>query len=174
MPPSNLGPRASIATQWHCVGSPTACAPAVEQELQHAAHVVGRAADKEVVGRRAPRLAQPVEVRLEAAGGDDERLGANLALRTRASAWRDEAAVVELEVDHLGVVGDLDAERLGGGVVGVQSALPPPRKNALVRESCSVPPSGGWKRTPCSFIHGTWLGARGWSGARESRRCRRP
>ncbi len=32
-------------------------------------------------------------------------------------------------------------------------ALPPPRKNRLVRPRCSVPVSGGCQRTPCSVIH---------------------
>ena len=51
----------------------------VEQELQHLAHVVGRAAHDEVVGGRPPRLAQPLEVGLEPAGGHDDRPGADLA-----------------------------------------------------------------------------------------------
>src|SRR6188768_1793212 len=35
------------------------------------------------------------------------------------------------------------------------SAVPPPKKNAFVRESCSVPRSAAWNRAPRAAIHGT-------------------
>ena len=45
----------------------------VEQHLQHGAAIVRRAADQEIVRRRAPVLLQPFDVGLEAAAGRDER-----------------------------------------------------------------------------------------------------
>jgi hypothetical protein len=104
-----------------------------------------------------PRLAQPRQVRLEAAGGDHQGPRADRqALAAAHHRDRLEAPAGKRQVHHLGLVGDLDPERLGGAVIGIISALPPPRKNALVRARWSVPPSGAWKRTPCCFIHGTW------------------
>ena len=52
----------------------------LEEQLQHAPHVVRRAAHDEVVGGFPPRLAQPLQVRFESARRGDERLRPHLAL----------------------------------------------------------------------------------------------
>ena len=93
MPPSNFGARPSMATQWHCVGSPIASAPASSSRLQHFALVVRRAANDEVVRGLAPGFLQPFEIRFEAAGGAIKHLPPNFAgSAVRAAACRRESA----------------------------------------------------------------------------------
>ena len=49
---------------------------------------------------------------LKAAAGRDERRGAHrVTLAALLHGRGEEHAVVDLEIDHLGLVGDLDAER---------------------------------------------------------------
>ena len=50
-----------------------------EQHFQDRAAVIGRAADQEIVGGVAPIFLQPFDVGLEAAGGGDQRRGADFA-----------------------------------------------------------------------------------------------
>ena len=74
MPPSNFGARASIATAWHCVGSPIGLAPCVEQ--QRAARVpwlYGVPRIRKLSAASPQDSLQPVEIGLEAAGGRDQR-----------------------------------------------------------------------------------------------------
>ena len=54
-----------------------------EQHLQHRAAIIGRAADQEIVGGLAPILLQPFDVGLEAAGGGDQRRGADVRVGRR-------------------------------------------------------------------------------------------
>ncbi len=110
MPPSYSGARASIATQWLCVGSPMASAPLAIRPLEYYAPVEARAADREAVGRpfaalvAAPGLTQPLSVGLEATAGDDAGAGLDAFL---AHVGSDEATAVELEPVHRCVVADL-------------------------------------------------------------------
>ncbi len=77
-----------------------------------------------VVRDRAPRLAQPFEVRFEAAGGRDHRPRLHPVPGTpMRHRRRDETPVLHLDIDHLGVVGDLDTEAGRGRVVGVDERL---------------------------------------------------
>ena len=114
-----------MATQWPCVGSPIGSRALAEEQLQHAAHVVGRAADDEVVGGRPPRFLQPREVRLEAAARGHHRLARWITCSTplRITVADLNAWPSSVDVGDLGVVEDLDAERLGGAVVGVDQRL---------------------------------------------------
>ena len=122
MPPSNFGARASIATAWHCVGSPIVLHALGEQHLQDRAAVIGRAADQEIVGGLAPIFLQPFDVGLETAGGGDQRRGADFAAPSIGLLQRrgQEHAVLDLEVGDFGVVDDLDAEPFGGEIERVQ------------------------------------------------------
>ena len=120
MPPSNFGARPSIATAWHSRGSPTGCGAGAEHGLQHRPRVVGRAANQKIARRIAPRLAQPVEVRLEAAGREHDCTCLELVSHAARSHRRGaKAAIVEREADDFRVIAHLDAEPLGGGVVGI-------------------------------------------------------
>ena len=98
---------------------------AVEQHFQHRAAVVRRAADQEVVRRRPPVLLEPLDVRLKPAAGRDQRCGAHRMTRAALLNGRGEKhAIVDLEIDHLRLIGDLDAERLGGQIERVEHRAP--------------------------------------------------
>ncbi len=95
-----------------------------EQQLKDLAQVVRRPAAEEVVRGLAPRLAQPGEVRLEAAGGGNQRARPHLLLHAVAQNGRAaEAPSVDGEVHGLGVVRDVHAERFGHPVVRVHQRL---------------------------------------------------
>src|SRR5262245_38892397 len=72
MPPSNLGARASTATAWNSLSSPTAC-PEIEQFSKHPSLVVRCPADNEAVRRVTPIPLEPGQIRLEAARRDHDR-----------------------------------------------------------------------------------------------------
>ena len=98
--------------------------PLADQLAQHEALVVRGAADQEVVGRLAPDLAEPFEIRFEPAGCGHEGLRGDLALdATLLDGCRYEAAVAHVEVDDLAVVCDPDAQTLGGVVVRIDQRL---------------------------------------------------
>jgi hypothetical protein len=100
----------------------------IEQGAQHHAHVVAGAANEEVVGRRSPGFAQPVEVGLEAAAGDHAGAGADgLALAQR----RLEDALAQAQAAHLGLVAHLHAQRLRAAVVGIDERLAAPQEEGI-------------------------------------------
>ena len=92
-----------------------------QQHLQDRAAIIGRAADQEIVGGLAPILLEPFDVGLEAAGGGDQRRGAHVdaavALLQRGGKKH---AVGDFEVEHFGVVENVDAELFGGEIERVQ------------------------------------------------------
>ena len=71
---------------------------------------------------RAPGLAQPLAVRLEAAGGEDAGPGLDRA-RAADRGRSDEARALELDAVDRRLVADGDAEGLGAAVVGVDQRL---------------------------------------------------
>ena len=98
---------------------------AIEEHFQHASHVVGCAADQKIVGRGPPRRAQPVEVRLEAAGGRHDRLRVNFVLHVLMHGdGGGELSVADIQIGDLRVVGDLDAKAFRRPVVRVHQRLP--------------------------------------------------
>jgi hypothetical protein len=97
-----------------------------QQRLQHAAHVVRRAAHEEVVRGRAPRLAQPREVRFEPAARHHHAFRRDAVLHALAHHRRErEAAVAKLQVRDFRLVRHLDAERLRRSVIRVDQRLAP-------------------------------------------------
>ena len=106
------------------LGVPHGTCTAVQKLAQHAALVVGRAADDEVLRRLAPVLLEPRDVGFEAAGGADEGLGRHLPrLAVAVHDGGAEHAVVDVQVPHLGFVLHPDAHLLGGLVVGVDQGF---------------------------------------------------
>jgi hypothetical protein len=97
----------------------------VEQQLEHGAAIVAGAPHQEIIGGLAPILLHPFDVRLEAAGGGDQRAridddapeAGQIAAHRRGG---QEHAVFDLEIDDFGLVGDLDAELLGGPVQRIE------------------------------------------------------
>ena len=95
-----------------------------EDPVQHRAVVERRAADREVVGGRAPALREPVDVGLEAAGREHDRVGLEpLPLAARLHDDRAAPVAVDLQVHQPRVVADRDARRGEGPVVGVDERL---------------------------------------------------
>ena len=79
------------------------------------------AAHEEILGPRPPVFLHPFDIRLEAAAGRDQRRGAHRDPPPVANRRRlDEHAVLDVEVHHFGLVGDLDAERRRGAVERVE------------------------------------------------------
>ncbi len=77
IPPSNFGPRASTATMWACADIADRFRTGIEQQAQHRAGIIGRAADHEIVGGRSKTFAQPAEIGLMAAGAHHQCLRAD-------------------------------------------------------------------------------------------------
>ena len=93
----------------------------VDQNAQNGAAIVRRAANQEVAGDLAPTLLEPIDIGLEAAGCRDQRAGANLRCAGLFLHGRGQKhAVLDFEPDDFGIVANLDAELLGGGVKRVQ------------------------------------------------------
>jgi len=70
-------------------------------------------------------LLQPLDVRLEPAAGSNEGRGANdVTLPAALHGRREKHAVVDVEIDHLGVVFDRNAEALGGEIERVEHRAP--------------------------------------------------
>ena len=109
---------------------------AVHQRAQDASGVVRRAPDQEVVGRRAPRRLQPVEIGLEAAGRRHEGAGADrLDASVAGHGCPPEPSILDVEVPDLGVVLHLDAKPRGRAIVGVDQRLAPAEEERVgVRE----------------------------------------
>ena len=73
----------------------------IEQHAQHVAAIVRRAADQEIVGRRAPVLLEPFDIGLEAAGGGDHGLTANFrGAALMLDGGGGEIAVLDAERGH--------------------------------------------------------------------------
>jgi hypothetical protein len=104
MPPSYFGARASIATAWHWVGSPVSCTPRSSSSFSTVPRLFG-----------VPRIRK-----LSAAGpqycfshsmfdSKPPQAATNVAARTMCCTAmphrrRKEHAVVDVEIDHLGLV----------------------------------------------------------------------
>ena len=125
MPPSYFGARASIATAWHWVGSPVSCTPRSSSSLSTVPRLCGVPRMRKLSAAGAPVLLQPLDVGFEAAAGRHEGRGAHdVALAAALHGRGEEHAVVDVEIDHLGVVFDLDAEILGGEIERVEHRAP--------------------------------------------------
>ena len=126
MPPSNFGARASTAIAWHARALADRLRAGIEHEPQERPGVVRRAADDEVVGGVAPRLAQPRRgwTRIRPTASTTARAAHDRrsppSTRTTAASKRPSASS---RLDDLGVV---RARRCPGA--------PPPRS------SCSSAP----------------------------------
>ena len=146
---------------------------AIEQQLQHRAAIVRRAADEEVVGGRPPVLLQPFDVGFEAAAGRHERRGAHhVALSPALHGRGQEHAVVDVEIDHLGVVCDLDAEVLGGEIERVEHRAPAAeeeRVGAAEAQACRRARAGSARPAAAASRARSWI--RRSCGAPAPRRC---
>ncbi len=92
-----------------------------QQHFQDRAAVIGRAADQEIIGGVAPIFLQPFDVGLKTAGRRDQRRGGHAdAAVALLQLGGEKHAVLDGEVEHLGIVEDLDAELFGGQVQRVQ------------------------------------------------------
>ncbi len=97
----------------------------VEQHAQDGAGVIGRAADQEIIGRRAPILLEPLDIGLEAAGSRHQRAAAHaLHAPLVLDGGRHEITVVDGERGHRRVIEAGDAERLRAPVERVERAAP--------------------------------------------------
>ena len=104
----------------------------VQQVFQHHAAVIRRAPDQEVARAFAPRAGQPVDIRLKAAGGRDDRLGRDPRHLLALLHIREQHTVaLELHMGHLRLVGDLDAQILGGVIVGVHQRFAPAKEERV-------------------------------------------
>ena len=92
-----------------------------QQHLQDRAAIIGRAADQKVVGGVAPIFLQPFDVGFKTAGGGDQGRSAHadaaVALLQRCGKKH---AVVDVEIEHFGIVEDVDAEAFRGQIERVQ------------------------------------------------------
>ena len=92
-----------------------------EQHFQDRSAVIGRAADQEIVGGLAPILLQPFDIGLEAAGGGDQCRGLRDLIRAIVlERCRQEHAVGDIEIAHLGVIEDVDPESLCRAIERIQ------------------------------------------------------
>ena len=146
----------------------------VEHRAQRRAGVVRRAADDEVVGRVAPGLLQPREVRLEAAAGEDERLCADGLVRlkpdtttvVRLKPDTTKYTIAHVDRDDLGVVEHVDAHPLRCRVVGVHQRFAAAEKERVRPRQVQRASQG---RLKADAVLGHPLGARLRSADQQSR-----
>src|SRR5205085_7691459 len=92
-----------------------------EKNFQYRAAIVRRTADEEVVRRRAPILLQPLDVRFEAAGCRDKRAGTEgNPLALPRDGGRPECAILDVEIDHFGLVFNFHPQPFGGEIERVE------------------------------------------------------
>ena len=122
MPPSNFGARASIATAWHCVGSPTGITPWSSSMRSTSPRLYGVPRMRKLSAAVAPISLQPFEIGLEAARPRRRSCAPRIsggALDASTVAARKKPSSMS-QCDDRRVIKDVDAEILRRAIERVE------------------------------------------------------